>query len=182
MTNTIPYRCIQCSTTFYGDPGLKNSVCLACQCRHGVTVSAHSAGPHYSFEATATPLRFISSGAVSTPPPETFVKHDAGKPELDLLALIPDFASTQIARALRHGGEKYGFHNFYKKGATFRRYGAALLRHTFAWLRGEDFDPESGLHHLAHAGACVVILLALIDRKAGEDDRFNLAEPKNPPL
>lgn len=34
------------------------------------------------------------------------------------------------------------------------------MRHTLAWHQGEIRDPESGLHHLAHAITCLLFLVA----------------------
>lgn len=33
------------------------------------------------------------------------------------------------------------------------------MRHLTAWWGGEKSDPESGEHHLAHLGCCVIFLL-----------------------
>ena len=41
------------------------------------------------------------------------------------------------------------------------RYYAAAWRHAVAWWLGERHDPESGLHHLAHAACCMLFLLEL---------------------
>lgn len=49
---------------------------------------------------------------------------------------------------------------------------AAALRHLFAWAQGDDFDRESGRRHLAHAACCVLMLLALVMRGVGKDDRW----------
>lgn len=38
-------------------------------------------------------------------------------------------------------------------------YVEAALRHISAYYDGEDLDPESGLPHLAHATACLAILI-----------------------
>lgn len=48
---------------------------------------------------------------------------------------------------------------------------AALLRHLWAWWRGQDRDPETGLSHLAHVCCCALFLLSYHLRKAGTDDR-----------
>lgn len=40
------------------------------------------------------------------------------------------------------------------------RYFDAAMRHTLAWHQGEIRDPESGLHHLAHATTCLLFLVA----------------------
>lgn len=43
----------------------------------------------------------------------------------------------------------------------------AAFRHLTAWLQHEPSDPESGLSHLAHAGARVLMALALESRAEG---------------
>ncbi len=63
-----------------------------------------------------------------------------------------------IAEVLTFGASKYGANNW-RRGARWGRYYAALLRHLFAWWRGQDLDPETGLSHLAHAGRCLVFLM-----------------------
>lgn len=95
------------------------------------------------------------------------VKHDSGKPRLDLL---PVLALEDIASVLGHGAKKYGDHNW-RGGFKAMRLAGALLRHVFAWIRGEENDPESGLCHLAHAACTLCFMLEL--RRTGklEDDR-----------
>lgn len=83
-------------------------------------------------------------------------KQDGGKPRLDLL---PPRAITEIGKVLEFGARKYAPDNWRKVEGWRWRYSGAALRHLFAWLGGEPNDPESGLHHLAHAGCCVLFLL-----------------------
>lgn len=85
------------------------------------------------------------------------VKHDEGK--LDL-TLIPPALLEETARVLMHGAAKYDRHNWTKVPDAEHRYAAALLRHVLAWQRGEILDPETGLHHLAHAACSIAFLLA----------------------
>ena len=59
----------------------------------------------------------------------------------------------------------------WEKGMDWSRVYGALLRHLFSWWRGYDKDPETGLSHLAHAGCCVLFLLAYTLRNVGKDDR-----------
>jgi hypothetical protein len=92
----------------------------------------------------------------------------ASKPRLELL---PVAALEQIAGALTFGAGKYGDHNWCR-GARWGRYYAALLRHLFAWWSGENCDPETGLSHLAHAGACLLFLIEYETRGWGSDDRY----------
>jgi hypothetical protein len=42
----------------------------------------------------------------------------------------------------------------------------------FAWWRGEDTDPETGLSHLAHAGCCLMFLMEYQRNSWGTDDRL----------
>jgi hypothetical protein len=90
------------------------------------------------------------------------------KAPLDLLEYQAD---QQIALALQTGAEKYGKKNFYDSETFMSTYGAAMRRHLGAWLDGEDHDPESGLHHLAHLGACVHIIFAACVHGNMADDR-----------
>ncbi len=92
----------------------------------------------------------------------------ATKPRLDLLPTAP---AEAIAEVLSFGAKKYGAYNW-ARGARWGRYYAALLRHLFAWWRGEDNDPETGLSHLAHAGCCLFFLMEYHRNKWGMDDRF----------
>jgi hypothetical protein len=76
-----------------------------------------------------------------------------------------------VARVLAHGAEKYDPYNWCN-GTRWGRCYRALLSHAWAWWRGEDTDPESGLSHLAH---CICNLLFLMEYQRngwGEDDRF----------
>ena len=66
----------------------------------------------------------------------------------------------EIALAFTYGAQKYEPDN-YRRGTNWRRYLGAALRHTFAFARGEDADPETGLSHLAPAAACLMILREL---------------------
>lgn len=59
----------------------------------------------------------------------------------------------------------------WEKGLAWGRLSGALLRHLWAWMRGEERDPESGLPHLAHMACCALMLLASTLRGVGEDDR-----------
>lgn len=89
-------------------------------------------------------------------------KFDEGKPRMDLLDA---YAIEQMARALEFGLRKYEPHNW-RRGIAYSRLLGSVLRHVFAYLRGEDKDPESGLSHIAHAMTGCMFLLGL----EGRDD------------
>lgn len=93
------------------------------------------------------------------------VKFDQGKPRMDLL---DPGAIEQLALVLGFGAQKYAAHNW-RKGLSKSRLIAAALRHLFAYLRGEDRDPETGLPHPAHAMCCCMFLLGLSHRPELDD-------------
>ena len=95
------------------------------------------------------------------------VKHDGGKPRMDLL---PPEALREIADVLALGAQKYDAHNW-RKGFAYSRLIAAALRHLFAWVGGENKDPESGKSHLAHAACCLMFLITFEQTRTGTDDR-----------
>lgn len=94
-------------------------------------------------------------------------KDDGGKARHDL---IPPELPEAIAAVLAFGAGKYGERNW-EKGMTWGRPFAAMMRHLWAWWRGEKADPETGFSHLWHAGCCIAFLIAFEQRNAGVDDR-----------
>lgn len=104
------------------------------------------------------------------------VKHDQGKVQLDLLP-IP--AAEAIAEVMQFGAKKYGSYN-YLKGMAWSRLFAAALRHLFKFWKNQDQDEETGLLHLSHAGACVMMLITYQLQGLGEDDRFRKEVTEQP--
>ena len=82
-------------------------------------------------------------------------KFDGGKLEYGLL---PPYALEETVKVLTFGAQKYERDNWQKVPDSKRRYFDALQRHVWAWKSGEQFDPESGIHHLAHAMCCLMFL------------------------
>lgn len=96
-------------------------------------------------------------------------KFDTEKVRVELL---PPDALEEIARVLTFGAVKYAAGNWATgSGFKWTRLYGAMLRHVFAWARGEDLDPESGISHLAHAGCMLLFLLSHVLRRHGTDDR-----------
>ena len=56
-----------------------------------------------------------------------------------------------VSKVRMFGAKKYARGNFKITGFKYTRSLAAALRHIYAYLSGEDNDPESGLSHLGHA-------------------------------
>ena len=71
--------------------------------------------------------------------------------------LLDADALEGLAKVLTFGAKKYAAHNW-RKGIPNSRLIAALFRHAFALLRGEQIDPESGLPHIDHLGCCWMFL------------------------
>ena len=98
----------------------------------------------------------------------TGLKLDGGK---NPLALLPVEALEEVGWIIEHGAEKYGVHNW-RGGFEYLRISSAALRHIFAFLKGEDYDPDTGRYHIAHACCCLLFLLTFLLTKTGADDRF----------
>jgi len=83
-------------------------------------------------------------------------KFDQGKDRWDLL---PIAAIRHVLYVLNFGAKKYGAWNWTKVPDARNRYYSALMRHVTAWYGGENLDPETGIHHLAHAACNALFLL-----------------------
>ena len=92
---------------------------------------------------------------VATPEPTEGRKFDGGKLEYGLL---PPFALEETVKVLTFGAQKYERGNWQRVPDAKRRYFDAMERHIWAWKKGEQIDPESGINHLAHAMCCLMFL------------------------
>lgn len=72
--------------------------------------------------------------------------------------LTPPLALKAMVDVLTFGAQKYERDNWKRVPDSKRRYFDALQRHLWAWKEGEQLDPESGKHHLAHAMCCLSFL------------------------
>jgi hypothetical protein len=84
--------------------------------------------------------------------------------------LIPAGPLFYLARVYGKGSLKYAERNWeagYKWGWSF----GALMRHAWAFWRGEELDRESGLPHLAHAAWHCFTLMDFCARHRAHDDR-----------
>ena len=97
------------------------------------------------------------------------------KPPLDLLEYA---AQVEIAYAMQDGATKYGVANYHTIPIHVRTYVAAAQRHLGQFMDGEDRAQDSGQLHLAHAGACIQILLGLWGKDNLIDDRG--PQPRSP--
>lgn len=87
------------------------------------------------------------------------------------LGLVPFAFQALTALALTDGKYKYGAHNWTIGGVRASIYIDAAMRHLQRWNSGQAFDPDSGVHNLGHAAACIAILLDAETRGVLTDDR-----------
>jgi hypothetical protein len=73
--------------------------------------------------------------------------------------LIPAVANVLESQVFGLGSVKYGPYNWREHSVAASVYIAAMYRHVAAWFDGEESDPESAITHLAHARACLAIIL-----------------------
>lgn len=86
--------------------------------------------------------------------------------------LWPETATIMGAIGLLDGALKYGRANWRASGVRASIYVDAARRHIGRWFEGEDCDPDSGLPHLAHALACLAILVDAQAAGVLTDDRM----------
>ena len=103
-------------------------------------------------------------------------KFDGGKLEYGLL---PPLALEETVKVLTFGAQKYERDNWQKVPDSKRRYFDAMQRHVWSWKQGEQLDPESGIHHLAHAMCCLMFLYEHDVKYSKQDIDKNLVEEYN---
>lgn len=99
-------------------------------------------------------------------------KHDSGKPRMSLVSPV---AIMKLAQVMTDGEKKYSANNW-RLGFDWTRIADAADRHLTMWVAGMDNDPDSGRSNLAHAMACLMMLLEFEETKAGNDDRYKLSQ------
>lgn len=102
------------------------------------------------------------------------IKFDNGKEPMNLLAGV---WLKGVSKVLKFGAIKYNSWNW-RQGFSYSRLGDALNRHFWSWNEGEDFDPESGLHHLLHLSCCAMFLYVMTQEHPELDDRWKPLKPK----
>jgi hypothetical protein len=100
---------------------------------------------------------------------EQALRYNQGKLQWSLV----DFKSLEgLVNVLEYGANKYAPNNW-KKGMPVTQVSESLMRHLFAYLQGEDVDPESGCRHLSHVMCNVMFLEYIMREKPHHDDRDN---------
>lgn len=100
---------------------------------------------------------------------ETAGRFSAGKIRHDLIA---PWALNELAKVYTYGTQKYDDDNWWKGLKWKRDVFGCITRHIWKWMRGEKYDDESGVHHLAHAAWNCFALMSYERHNIGIDDRI----------
>jgi hypothetical protein len=100
------------------------------------------------------------------------LRFNEGKPRYDL---IPPEAMLALAVHYERGSHKYGDNNWLR-GMAWLKCFASMMRHAWAWARGEDFDEETGTHHMVSVAWNAIALFCYHERKIGVDDRLKIVQ------
>lgn len=116
----------------------------------------------------------ILANAAAAAYPDTNPKTVFGeaKPKL---SDTPTIGIREMGRVFTMGAAKYGRFNWREHTVSSSVYYDSVLRHLMDWFDGQDVDPESGLHPLAHAMAGMSILM-----DAQAHGKLNDNRPKAP--
>ena len=85
------------------------------------------------------------------------------------LGLLPFHSLREVGKVYGYGAKKYEEQNW-RKGYKWSWSVSALFRHLSSFLVGESVDPESGIHHLAHATFHLFVLMEFERLSLGTDD------------
>lgn len=86
-------------------------------------------------------------------------KFDGGKRQY---GLVPPIAFAHFVDVLTSGAKKYEPENWRRVPNAIDRYFDAAMRHMWdGWKSGEQLDPETKKHHLAHAMCCLAFIIDL---------------------
>jgi hypothetical protein len=155
LTNQVLTECDDCD----GHGDVVRSV------NTGVTAAASLSVGHGSTITAAAPYA-AEKAAYEASGSKQGMRFNTGKLRYDLL---PPEGLEELVKVYTMGAEKYAPRNW-EKGISVTGCFASIMRHSFAWLRGETRDPESGLHHMGHVAWNAIAIVTFYYRKM-EDDR-----------
>lgn len=87
------------------------------------------------------------------------------------LNLVPPSSIIYQALAMEDGAKKYGPYNWRENKVIASIYVAAAMRHLQQWYDGEELAADSQKPHLAHALACLGIIVDAKETGNLVDDR-----------
>lgn len=92
--------------------------------------------------------------------------------------LVPPKAIRGMAEAWANGAEKYGPFNWREHKISSTVYYGAAIRHLLDWYDRVDVDdcaPDSHVHHLKHAMACIGMIVDVLGTTMLNDNRPPIA-------
>lgn len=113
---------------------------------------------------------FDAEDRMAEPTSETNPKDLIGakKPRL---SLVPPAGFVYAALAMANGADKYGPYNWREKKVQSMIYLEAAQRHILSYQDGEECAKDSGVPHLGHALACLLILIDALETNNVIDNR-----------
>lgn len=90
--------------------------------------------------------------------------------KLERYDLIPAGPLHLLARLYGVGAQKYDVRNW-ERGYSWHLSFRALMGHAWAFWRGEDNDPGTGLPHMVHVAWHALAMVDFQVRGSGTDDR-----------
>lgn len=79
------------------------------------------------------------------------------------LSLVPPAGLVYAALAMANGADKYGPYNWREKKVQVMIYLEAAMRHILSYQDGEENAKDSGVPHLGHALACLLIIIDALE-------------------
>lgn len=87
------------------------------------------------------------------------------------LSLVPPAGFVYAALAMANGADKYGPYNWREKKVQLMIYLEAAQRHILSYQDGEECAKDSGVPHLGHAIACLLIIIDALETGNLVDNR-----------
>jgi hypothetical protein len=87
------------------------------------------------------------------------------------LSLVPPSGFVYAALAMANGADKYGPYNWREKKVQVMIYLEAAMRHILSYQDGEENALDSGVPHLGHALACLLIIIDALETGNLVDNR-----------
>jgi len=97
------------------------------------------------------------------------LRKNDGKLRYDLLE---PYAIQELVKVFTEGAKKYSDFNWIDGGMDYTKMLASLKRHIAAFELGEDIDPETKCHHMAHAAWNALALVSYSKWCPENDDRI----------
>ena len=124
--------------------------------------------PNYSFPLTpnpTSPVDLFEQGLRDNF--KQALRYNEGKLQWSMI----DYKSLEgMVRVLEMGARKYSKDNW-KLGMPVTQVCESLMRHLFAYMSGEDKDPESGENHMAHVLVNAMFIEFIMRERPEFDDR-----------